>query len=63
MKRRGRMLIRRVVEKPRKRETFVVEASIERSEELRPDRLGPGENDIQDPAPPNGAARPERAWY
>lgn len=64
MKRRGRMLIRRVIEKPRKREgTFVVEAAIERSEELRPDRLGPDEDDIQDPALPNGAARPERIWY
>lgn len=63
MKRRARVLIRRVIEKPRKREgSFVVEASIERSEELRPDRLGPTEDDIQDPALPAGGVRPARSW-
>lgn len=48
MKKRIRILTRRVIEKPRKREgSFVVEASIERSEELRVDRLGPEEDDVQ----------------
>jgi hypothetical protein len=61
MKRRGRILIRRVIEKPRKREgTFVIEADIQRSEELRPDRLGPTEEDIVDPVLPNGGVRPSR---
>jgi hypothetical protein len=61
MKRRGRILIRRVIEKPRKREgTFVIEADIQRSEELRPDRLGPTEDDVVDPVLPNGAVRPSR---
>lgn len=61
MKRRGRTLIRRVIEKPRKREgTFVLEADIQRSEELRPDRLGPGEDDVQEWVLPDGAVRPSR---
>ena len=42
------------------RSSFTIEAHIERSEELRPDRLGPTEDDIQDPALPNGAVRPSK---
>lgn len=57
--RRIRVLIRREVA-PRKRQgTFVVEASIERSEELRVDRLGPGVDDI-DTSLPDGEERPRK---
>jgi hypothetical protein len=35
----------------RTRRSSVVEAEWERSEELRPDRLGPGPDDIEDPIP------------
>lgn len=59
---RVRTLIRREVSRPKRVGTFTVEADIQRSEELRPARLGPGEDDIQDPAMPLGSERPARSW-
>lgn len=44
---------------PKRTESTVVEASWERAEELRPDRLGPEEKDVQntDPERPGTALR------
>lgn len=58
MKRRIRVLVRREIQKPRREGTFVVEAEIHRSEELRPDRLGPEEVDLVDYSLPLGEERP-----
>lgn len=40
--------------------TFVVDADLNRSEELRVDRLGPGEEDLEDPLPVGDPWRPSR---
>lgn len=40
--------------------SFVVEASIERSEEMRVDRLGPTQDDVQIESLPTGEERPTR---
>jgi hypothetical protein len=56
-------LIRRLGGVVPERKTFVVDAEIERSEELRVDRLGPTEDDLADDdpewTPPPDAWRPE----
>jgi hypothetical protein len=38
-----------VVREIKQRATFVIDADIERSEELRPDRLGPTQDDVENP--------------
>lgn len=43
-----------------RRGSFIVEATIERSEELRVDRLGPTEDDVKDESIPLGEERPSR---
>ena len=48
-RRRMRILVIRDVAPRPRQGTFVVEATIERSEELRPERLGPAPNDVEDP--------------
>lgn len=59
------MLIRRLGGVVPERQSFVVDADIERSEELRVDRLGPTEDDLiqEDPTwtpPPDAQADPWR---
>ena len=41
--------------------TFVMDSKWERSEELRPDRLGPGQDDVPDPEPVRDPWRPTRS--
>lgn len=40
--------------------TYVGEIEWHRSEELRPDRLGPTQDDVQDPEPVRDPWRPQR---
>lgn len=61
-KRRIRVLVVRQRGPIRRREpgSFVVEAEMIRSEELRPDRLGPEEVDLVDYSLPLGEERPAK---
>lgn len=54
---RSRMVREKVIPRPG---SFVAEVQWERCEELRPDRLGPSQDDVTDPEPVRDPWRPSR---
>lgn len=51
-------LVAQLRRKPIERKTYVMDVEWKRSEELRPDRLGPSQDDIQDPERPTKTLGP-----